>query len=82
MRCGWPVTDWEIGFEIKADIDYIKRQQIKWFGHVIRQTELNITQRVINKKYENINRETKKISGRWNTWGFVKHNSWSGQQKN
>jgi hypothetical protein len=39
--------------EIEAAINYIKRQQIKWFGHVIRQKELNITQRVINKKYEN-----------------------------
>jgi hypothetical protein len=28
----------------EAAIDYIKRQQIKWFGHVIRQKELNITQ--------------------------------------
>jgi hypothetical protein len=26
---------------------------MKWFGHVIRQNKLNITQRVINKKYEN-----------------------------
>jgi hypothetical protein len=34
-------------------INLIKRQQIKWFGHVIRQKELNITQRVINKKNEN-----------------------------
>jgi hypothetical protein len=38
---------------IEAAVNYIKRQQIKWFGHVIRQKELNITQRVINKKYEN-----------------------------
>jgi hypothetical protein len=38
---------------IEAAIYYIKRQQIKWFEHVIRQRELNITQRVINKKYEN-----------------------------
>jgi hypothetical protein len=38
---------------VEAAIDYIKRQQIKWFGDVIRQKELNITQRVINKKYEN-----------------------------
>jgi hypothetical protein len=36
------------------NIDYIKRQQLKWFGHVIRQIKLNIAQRVINKKkYEN-----------------------------
>jgi hypothetical protein len=40
-------------FGIQAAINYIKRQQIKWFGHVIRQKELNITHRVINKKYEN-----------------------------
>jgi hypothetical protein len=39
--------------EIEAAVNYTKRQQIKWFGHVIRQKELNITQRVINKKYEN-----------------------------
>jgi hypothetical protein len=38
---------------IEAAVNYINRQQIKWFGHVIRQNELNITQRVINKKYEN-----------------------------
>jgi hypothetical protein len=38
---------------IEAAVNYIKTQQIKWFVHVIRQKELNITQRVINKKYEN-----------------------------
>jgi hypothetical protein len=27
----------------KTPIDYIKRQQIKWFGHVKRQRELKIT---------------------------------------
>jgi hypothetical protein len=36
---------------IEAHVNYIKRQQLKWFGHDIRQKELNITQRVINKKY-------------------------------
>jgi hypothetical protein len=36
-----------------AALNYINREQIKWFGHVIRQKELNITQRVSNKKYEN-----------------------------
>jgi hypothetical protein len=41
---------------IKVVVNYIKRQQIKWFGHVIRQNKLNITQRVINKKYENTTR--------------------------
>jgi hypothetical protein len=37
----------------EAAINYKKRQQITWFGYVIRQNELNITQRVINKKFEN-----------------------------
>jgi hypothetical protein len=36
-----------------AAIDYIKRQQIKWFGHVLLQRELNMKQRVIIKKDEN-----------------------------
>jgi hypothetical protein len=36
---------------IEAAVNYIKRQQIKWSGHVIRQKELNITQRITNKKY-------------------------------
>jgi hypothetical protein len=43
--------DWQLWIE--AAIDSIKRLQIKWFGHVIRQRKLKITQRVINKKYEN-----------------------------
>jgi hypothetical protein len=38
--------------ETGAAIGHIKRQQIKWFEHVIRHRELKITQRVINKKCE------------------------------
>jgi hypothetical protein len=38
---------------IEVAVNYIERQQIKWFGHVIRQRELNITQRVIIKEWEN-----------------------------
>jgi hypothetical protein len=28
---------------LEAAVNYINRQQIKWFGHVMRQKELNIT---------------------------------------
>jgi hypothetical protein len=38
---------------VKPAIDYIKRQQIKWFGHIIRQKDLHILQRTMNKYYEN-----------------------------
>jgi hypothetical protein len=38
---------------VKPAINYIRRQQIKWFGHVIRQKDLNILQRTMNKHYEN-----------------------------
>jgi hypothetical protein len=40
--------------EVKPAIDYIKRQQIKWFGHIIRQKDLNILQRTMIKHYKNI----------------------------
>jgi hypothetical protein len=38
---------------VKPAFDSIKRQQIKWFGHIIRQEDLNILQRTMNKHYEN-----------------------------
>jgi hypothetical protein len=38
---------------VQSAIDYIKRQQIKWFGHIIRQKDLNIIQKTMNKHYEN-----------------------------
>jgi hypothetical protein len=38
---------------IKPAIEFVKKQQINWFGHITRQKELGITQRAINKRYEN-----------------------------
>jgi hypothetical protein len=76
MRCVRRKTDNSLRYRIRnedlrkllgteADIDYIKRQQIKFFGHIIRQKELKIIQRVIiRNKIKNIknktNRKTKK----------------------
>jgi hypothetical protein len=51
----------KVGFNL---FSACKRQQIKWFGHVIKQRELNITQRVINKKCENT-RPTGRPRKRW-----------------
>jgi hypothetical protein len=39
--------------ETEIAIDYINRQQIKWFKYVIRPRELHIPKTVINKKYGN-----------------------------
>ena len=39
---------------IAPAIEYIRRQQIKWFGHVTRQNQLNIVNAAVNKRYDKV----------------------------
>ena len=49
---------------ITSTLEYIKKQQVKWFGHITRQKEQSIIQETLNKRYEN-NRPIGRPRKRW-----------------